>query len=518
MISCRKTILEGLEGRTGLKLVLPSADRSVEALMTECDPMTPTIYLLDEHSRGRTMSRFVPPTESPEEEEEEEEDIPFGVPSEEDDVPFEEPQSGNVVPGTQRSTITAPEYATFARLLDMVDVQTEPNLGRELEWGQNGPPDELDLVLQEALEGTKQEEEGERQRRQEEERQRRQKEEQKQRRQEEEERQRRQKEEQKQRRQEEEERQRRQKKEKKQRKQALEQALERQEQGLRMEDEELEMINKRRIDKIAKKDQQTELTRIDALMASANTDMELLQTLDEEVFKRVKALNLDKKTAVTSTCQPVVKLADQLKSTRRSRTDESEDAPAAASTASPLFSPESTTFSSPDPPDAETLSAILPQLLICAHDYLTHLFPTSLLPPSILHKLRALGPSAYALGASTPLFNRTLEHLCTTRGNLDAIFSLLQEMRDHTFRFDYWTLDVLDRVKGNWEAETEMTVAVWRKQRYAIRDWLLVVQSDLREQELSNAGHRKVNRPSKQQRRRIKQAIERRVAERCQRK
>ncbi|KAK4941799.1 hypothetical protein LTR28_008816, partial [Elasticomyces elasticus] len=210
MISCRKTILEGLEGRTGLKLLLPSADRSVEALMTECDPMTPTIYLLDEHSRGRTMSRFVPPTECPEEEEE---DVPFEVPSKGDDVPFEEPQSGDVVPGIQRSTITAPEYATFARLLDMVDVQPEPDPGRELKWGQDGPPDELDLILQEALEGAKKEEEEEKQRTQrKEERQGRQEEE-------------------RQRRQEEGKRQRRRMEEERQRKPALERVLERQEQG-----------------------------------------------------------------------------------------------------------------------------------------------------------------------------------------------------------------------------------------------------------------------------------------------
>ncbi|KAK0835918.1 hypothetical protein LTR73_000419 [Friedmanniomyces endolithicus] len=167
----------------------------------------------------------------------------------------------------------------------------------------------------------------------------------------------------------------------------------------------------------------TDLNRTNALFDDAPTDLDLWQSLQTHLLSRVAVLELDGPPK-TSRLQAAVHSYRNLHTQTRAKR-----AP-----------PKSLS-------DLEHLTANLPQNLL---HYLslnaTH-FPTSLLPLNLLPALHSLGPTAFALGATTQLYNARLALLHRHYpANISALNSVLAEMDRQVYAFDDETLGIVDGV------------------------------------------------------------------------
>ena len=85
-------------------------------------------------------------------------------------------------------------------------------------------------------------------------------------------------------------------------------------------------------------------------------------------------------------------------------------------------------------------------LLVKTIQVLRHNFPTSPMASSVVPVLRRTGPSAFALGASTALYNETLGYLFEQTGDLVRIAHMLVEMERAIVQLDDGTLAILTRI------------------------------------------------------------------------
>ncbi|KAF7185557.1 hypothetical protein HII31_13054 [Pseudocercospora fuligena] len=126
-------------------------------------------------------------------------------------------------------------------------------------------------------------------------------------------------------------------------------------------------------------------------MDEAQTDVELFQVLESEVFSRVRGLGAD------------------------------------------------------GPIDSAKYAA-LPALLQHYVSLIEKHFPGSPLGLVLLPELRKLGPSAFALGASTGLYNQHMRMLWQKYTDVDGIVDVLAEMDKEVFSFNDDTLELLDQM------------------------------------------------------------------------
>ena len=85
-------------------------------------------------------------------------------------------------------------------------------------------------------------------------------------------------------------------------------------------------------------------------------------------------------------------------------------------------------------------------LLVDAAQILREHFPTSLLSTSIIPRLRQAGSAAFALGASTELFNMLLSQLVDMNEDMPAVVEVLSEMDRDVIEPDEETIKILTRV------------------------------------------------------------------------
>lgn len=152
-----------------------------------------------------------------------------------------------------------------------------------------------------------------------------------------------------------------------------------------------------------------ERKRIDDLLSSAKTDHELWSTLEAEVFEQVRQLDLD-------STAPKPKPKDN-----RSRRGK----PA---------------------PDPKILFANYPHHLLTALTTLRTHFPASPFPLLILPKIKSLGRSSFALGATTALYTQLLRTAWLQQSSYPLLTSLLTEMHNAAIEFNADTLLLLDQV------------------------------------------------------------------------
>ncbi|KAF2174106.1 hypothetical protein M409DRAFT_16379 [Zasmidium cellare ATCC 36951] len=96
--------------------------------------------------------------------------------------------------------------------------------------------------------------------------------------------------------------------------------------------------------------------------------------------------------------------------------------------------------------DFQTLTQTLPQSLLYFMKSLRDSFPGSLLGLVLLPTLKKLGPSAFALGASTELFNEHMWLLYRHYADLDGIAETLSEMDKNVYEFDSGTKDLISTI------------------------------------------------------------------------
>ncbi|KAG9190333.1 hypothetical protein G6011_08421 [Alternaria panax] len=168
-----------------------------------------------------------------------------------------------------------------------------------------------------------------------------------------------------------------------------------------------------------------ERERVDALIRNAPTDRALWQTLEREVFTKVRELDLDDVNN-GSVKEPAPKV--------------SSDTPNMSSKSKPAHKP--------DPPsaDARALFQNYPLYLITAVSTLRTEFPSSPLPFSILPTIKRLGRSSYALGATITLYKHLIRTAWIQQSSYTTVNKLLTEMDDNAIEFDADILGLLDAI------------------------------------------------------------------------
>ncbi|KAK1053260.1 hypothetical protein LTR12_003632 [Friedmanniomyces endolithicus] len=167
----------------------------------------------------------------------------------------------------------------------------------------------------------------------------------------------------------------------------------------------------------------TDLNRTNALLDDAPSDLDLWQALQTHLLSRVSILELDGPPK-TPRLQAAVNSYRNL--------------PAQTRVKRPPTKPLS---------DLDLLTANLPPNLLYYLSLNTNNFPTSLLPLNLLPSLHSLGPTAFALGATTQLYNAHLALLHRHYpANVSSINSVLAEMDRQVYAFDDETLGVVDGV------------------------------------------------------------------------
>ncbi|TKA68187.1 hypothetical protein B0A49_07136 [Cryomyces minteri] len=194
--------------------------------------------------------------------------------------------------------------------------------------------------------------------------------------------------------------------------------------------------------------QDEDYRKVEGLLVAAQTDLELWNVLEDNVFARIRKLDLDNENPVKSRVG-----ADKAKKTKRGR-PKKETAPAPDTSLSHLVHDssgnETRTESLRDRAVGEATAAELaiigpnyPSFLLRAMRILRHDFPSSLLALSLLPAVKGLGRASYILGASTQLYNELIAIMWHTWADFDAIDELLQEMDRGGLEFNHATLDLL---------------------------------------------------------------------------
>ncbi|KAF2835178.1 hypothetical protein M501DRAFT_914113, partial [Patellaria atrata CBS 101060] len=177
--------------------------------------------------------------------------------------------------------------------------------------------------------------------------------------------------------------------------------------------------------------QSEEANRIETLLRTAKTDVELWDVLEREVFSVIKRLKLDedpepaKETSKKPGRLPKAKIESPTEDNAREKLQ---------------------AFAQSSWHTLASFAPNYPTLLLLSTRQLRSSFPASSLVLNILPTVKSLGRSSYALGASTLLYNELIGIYWMRYGNFDGIISLLKEMDNGGVGFDEGTLGLLEDI------------------------------------------------------------------------
>lgn len=196
------------------------------------------------------------------------------------------------------------------------------------------------------------------------------------------------------------------------------------------------------------------LERVTTLFQAATTDFDLWKVLEKEALEPIAALNLDKSPGPDASLEKVQKEGAKPR---------------------------------------DLLMHTFPLLLVEACKTLHGYFPMSPLLLSIIPTLKHLGPSVYALGASTALYNEIMGYNYRTLNDFDGILALLQEMENEALEPDRKTLHILNAIGSVWLRVQRgehgyAAKKAWEADRYIrvlgrIMGWRDRIQTTLKEDE-----------------------------------
>ena len=200
----------------------------------------------------------------------------------------------------------------------------------------------------------------------------------------------------------------------------------------------------------------TEVGIIMKKMNGAETDVEIWQILNEEVFEWVRALELDGPTASGTVDKKKKKKGrkkvahDNGENTTSAAAAPENDKGSAASSLSMTATPLPPGFT-----PLYLLSLTLPWILFRTIGFHSIRFPLSPLALSVLPTLQTLGPTATALGLSTKVYNAHMRVLYRRYGDVHAVADMLAEMEREVYEFDAETAvlvnEILDEEHMKWE-------------------------------------------------------------------
>ncbi|KAI7226226.1 hypothetical protein KC365_g9521 [Hortaea werneckii] len=166
-----------------------------------------------------------------------------------------------------------------------------------------------------------------------------------------------------------------------------------------------------------------DLEKATALLESAETDLELWARTKKHILNRVAALELD--------ATPTLHQQAAAKAWQKQQAVETKH-----------NTPESRSDESVYVSDLDILTTNLPLLLTRFMQIAQTNFPASPIDLNILPTLKSLGPSAFALGATTQLYYAHIAALFTRYGptSLPTIAEVLREMDREVYEFDEETI------------------------------------------------------------------------------
>jgi hypothetical protein len=227
-----------------------------------------------------------------------------------------------------------------------------------------------------------------------------------------------------------------------------------------------------------------DIKQVNEAFAAAQTDVELWEVLHTRVLSRVKSLGLDQPLQHSS------KSSNSSKQNKRTSPKKSEDeALKAENTTPPPRWPGKI-------PDQLVIAETLPQHVVDAQHMLIYDFPATHLGVSLLPYLKSLGPTTFALAASTKLYNNHMRAL-RAAGNFPAIMHTLEEMDKEVFDFSDKTHDVVNWIHKRAFPAREGTygvgvAALWNGERFrksvrAASGWKRIISERMQEKALREA-------------------------------
>ena len=236
-----------------------------------------------------------------------------------------------------------------------------------------------------------------------------------------------------------------------------------------------------------------EMRRIEQRFLAATTDVDLWNAIEDELFSKLRKLDLDGKAAAAAdTDTEVDKTPPKPRRTKKAPTKEKAEKAAATTTSE--VTPKA--LDSEDNPSqslamfgrAYPALILLALRLFCRRAVLT---PFAL---AVLPALKSIGLSSYVLGASTALYNELLSYRWRVFSDLGSMLSLLQEMSSAGLSMDVRTFAILQNVvlyrhgalrgaygEGNRSVELMM---VRQKEGKEIKMWREKVKAEVEEQAL----------------------------------
>lgn len=182
-------------------------------------------------------------------------------------------------------------------------------------------------------------------------------------------------------------------------------------------------------------------------LSRATTDAQIWDILENELFSKVRQLNLDApakyavKDQAGSTPSSAPKSKKQTKATSTATTIPSQGVtyPAAVVT-------QSSGVIDQAPPSLLVFSMVYQRVLFIAAKLLCGRTRYTPLAFALLPTIKALGPSSYAMGASPGLFNELLIHSWRVHNTMTPVLSLLAEMDRMTCPMNAKTLSILNDI------------------------------------------------------------------------
>ena len=210
--------------------------------------------------------------------------------------------------------------------------------------------------------------------------------------------------------------------------------------------------------------------KVDHMLGNAQTDIEIWQILENEVFSLVHELNARIKKAEKSNkkskSQKATKSQTEVTSSSSpppsSEGKQEETQKSAAGKTTAIRQPLPST-SLPPTVLLSILQTEYPKYLYQALRILRKSFPGSTFALHALPTVRRLGPISHVLGASTALYNETLLVMWSQEGDLNAMADLLDEMRKLGVESDQVTLALLTGLGKTRTAELAGKNGKWRK-------------------------------------------------------
>jgi hypothetical protein len=219
-----------------------------------------------------------------------------------------------------------------------------------------------------------------------------------------------------------------------------------------------------------------DIKRVNEAFAAAKTDVELWEVLHKQVLSRVKSLRLDQPPGQSS---------------KRSSKQQEQN-----------LNPEDEALRAETPrwpgniPDQLVIAEALPQHVVDAQHMLIYDFPATHLGVSLLPYLKSLGPTTFALAASTKLYNNHMRAL-RGGGNFPSIMHTLEEMDKEVYDFNDKTHDLVNWIyKRSGPARQGIygagVAALWNGERYrkainAATRWNKLIAERMQEKALREA-------------------------------